>query len=787
MGILLRKLIRDVNEAKGQFISIVVIVLIGVMFYSGINATFMNLSLISEKYYDEYRFGDIWADFYKAPEGVVDRIKALSYIKMVDGRIVQDLKMNISDMNVTVRLITLPDAKRDVVNDVAIKSGKYFSENESNQCLVEEEFYKAHNLDRGDYIYPIINGNEVKLKVVGSVKSPEFVYVLKDGGELMPDNTKFGIIYIKNSFGQAILGFNGSINSLSAILSNGTNIEDAKDEFKKILKNYGVTSIIGKEDQISNRMLSEEMKGLKATGGTFPIVFFLVAAVIIYIMMGRMVENQRTQIGILKAFGFSNLQVLFHYLSYSIFVALIGCFLGAICGMYLGIGFTNLENAYFHLPPADMKIYPELVIPASVITLFFCILAGFNACKIVLKITPSEAMRPKAPKSGKTILLERIKAFWGILNYSWKIILRNLFRYKKRAMMTSIGVIFSTALVLISLSMLDSINYMVEQQYKNIQNYDIKVNFNRFLNMEEMSSISNIAHVSKLEPVVEAGVEISNGWRKKNVGFTGLIGEPEMYKVTDKKGETVKLPKQGILIPQKLAETLDVKINDMVYIKSLLPGKEKKEAYVKGIVAQYIGQSAYCSLDYAGMFLGEGVCANSAVLKLNNVNDEKEVIDKLKDIPAVSSIQSKSDSLNNLTKNMAASTSSMGVMIILAAVLAIAVMYNIASINIFERQRELATLKVLGFKNKEVKKLVFNENYIIAFLGGLIGLPTGLWMGYSMMSVSNTDSYSFPFIVTVKTYLLSLVLTMIFTAMANMVLSKKIRMIDMIAVLKSNE
>ncbi|MGE5474667.1 MAG: FtsX-like permease family protein [Ignavibacteriales bacterium] len=787
MGILLRKLIRDANEAKGQFISIIVIVMIGVMFYSGINATFKNLSLASAKYYSEYRFGDIWADFYKAPEGIIDRIKALPYVKMANGRIVQDSKMKISDMNATVRLITLPDKKQDIVNDVVIKSGKYFSENESNQCLIEEEFYKAHKLSRGDYIYPIINGNEIKLKVAGSVKSPEFVYVLKDSGELMPDNTKFGIVYIKNSFGQAIFDFNGSINNISAILRNGTDIEDAKDEFKKILKNYGATSVIGSEDQISNRMLTEEMKGLKATGGTFPIVFFLVAAVIIYIMMGRMVENQRTQIGILKAFGFSNMQVLFHYLSYSIFVALIGCALGAVCGMYLGIGFTNMENAYFHLPPADMKIYPELVIPASVITLFFCILAGYNACKVVLKITPSQAMRPKAPKSGKTILLERIKAFWRNLNYSWKIILRNLFRYKKRAMMTSIGVIFSTALVLVSLSMLDSINYMIDQQYKNIQNYDIKVNFNKFLNAEEMSRIRNISHVSKLEPVVEAGVEISNGWRKKDAGFTGLIDNPEMYKVTDKKGEAAKLPKQGILIPQKMAETLGVKVNDMVYIKSLLPGKEKKETYVRGIIAQYIGQSAYCSIDYAGRILGEGVCANSVVLKLDNANAEKEVMDELKDIPAVSSIQSKSDSLNNLTENMAASTSSIGVMIFLAAILAIAVMYNIASINIFERQRELATLKVLGFKDSEVKKLVFNENYIIAFGGGLIGLPTGLWMGYTMLSVSNTDSYTFPFIVTLQTYLLSLVLTMIFTGMANFVLTKKIRDIDMIAVLKSNE
>ena len=787
MGILLKKLIRDINEAKGQFISILVIVMIGVAFYSGINATFKNLSEASTKYYSEYRFADVWADFYKAPESITDRIKSLSYVKMVTGRIVQDAKMNISSTNVTVRLITLPDEKKEIVNDVVIKSGKYFSENESNQCLVEEEFYKAHNLKRGDYIFPIINGKEVKLKVAGSVKSPEFVYVLKDGSEIIPDNAKFGIIYIKDSFGQAAFGFNGSINSISVLLTNGVDIENAKDDIKKILKSYGVTDVIGKDDQISNKMLQEEMKGLKKTGGAFPVIFFIVAAVIIYIMMGRMVENQRSQIGVLKAFGFSNFQVLIHYLSYSIFISVIGSILGSIAGMYLGIGFTNLENEYFHLPPTNMKIYPELVVPASILTLFFCLLAGYNACKIVFKVMPSEAMRPKAPKSGKKILIEKINVLWRNLNYSWRIILRNLFRYKRRALMTSVGVIFSTAIILIAFSMKDSINFMVKQQYENIQNYDIKINFTRFLNSEELINIKNIPHVSRIEPVIETGIEISNGWRKKNVGFTGLINEPEIYKVADKNGKLVKLPRQGILIPEKLAEVLDARPNDMVYIKSLLPGKDKKETYIRGTVAQYIGLSAYSRIDNAGKLLGEGFCANSAVLKLDGSASEKEVIDKINDIPVVSSIQSKSDSLNNFMKNMAAMNSSMGVMIILAAVLSIAVVYNIAAINIFERQRELATLKVLGFKNSEVKKLVFNENYIITVFGAILGLPLGVWLGRAMMAMSNTDAYSFPFIVSLNAYILSAGLTLMFTALANFILTKKIKSIDMIAVLKSNE
>lgn len=787
MDILNRKIARDLWQSRGQFISVLIVVIIGVMFYSGINAAFRNLSGASEKYYREYRFGDLWANLYRAPDSVEEKIKSLPFIKMATGRIVQDVKIEISEENAVVRLITLPDEKREIVNDIMLTSGSYFSDADSNQCLVEEEFFKAHNLKIGDSIYPIINGSEVKLKVAGSAKSPEFVYTIKDGSELVPDSRKFGVVYIKKSFGQAVLGYNGSVNNLSMLVQEGTDIDNAKDDVKKYLNEFGVSGVIERENQISNKMLSEEMKGLKSTGGAFPVIFFIVAAVIIYITMGRMVENQRTQIGVLKAFGFSNFKILLHYLSYSFIIAILGSIIGAVFGMYLGKAFTELENTYFHLPVADMKMYPELVIPASMLTLLFCLLAGYNSCKRVFRIMPSEAMRPKAPLKGKKIFIEKIAVFWENISYNWKIVLRNVFRYKRRALLTSVGVIFATAITFIAFGQMDSINFLMDQQYSNIQNYDIKVSFTKFLNMEELNYIRSIPHVTKLEPVVETGVEVSNGWRKKDIGFTALVDNPEIYKVTDKEGNSVRPPENGILIPDRLSKTLDIRPGDTVQIKSYLPGKEKKEVLVKGIIAQYIGSSVYSSIDSMNYLTGEGRIANTAVIRIDSSSNEKKVIDKLKEIPAISSVQSKSDAYNNLMKSMSAMSAFVGVMIILAAVLSIAVIYNIATINIFERQRELATLKVLGFKDSEVRSLIFNENYIITCFGILIGLPFGKWLGNAMMSMYDSDAYSFVFIAKNGAYFLAAILTVGFTVLANLTLMKKIRNISMVEVLKSNE
>ncbi|HEX2945595.1 MAG TPA: FtsX-like permease family protein [Clostridia bacterium] len=787
MKILLRKLKRDLWQSKGQFISVLVLVIIGVMFYSGINATYRNLTETSEKYYKDYRMGDLWISFFKAPESAEEEVRALPFVKMATGRVVRDAKLDISGDNAVVRLISMPDTRTEVVNDIDIKSGSYFSDAGNSQCLVEQEFFEANGLEVGDCIYPVINGVEVKLSIAGSVKSPEFVYSVRDSAEIMPDNKRFGIVYLKKSYEQAIFGYEGSINDLSVILEEGTDIGKARDEIRDLLKDYTVTGITERKDQSSNRMLTEEIKGLQSLGGFFPILFFVVAAAIIYITMSRLVENQRTQIGVLKAFGFTDMFVLAHYLSYSVILAVTGSIIGSVFGMLLGKGFTEMENMYFKLPPADMKLYPELVLPATLLTLLFCLLAGYNSCKRVFRIMPSEAMKTRAPVKGRKILLERIGILWRGLRYNWKMVLRNIFRYKKRALLSSTGVIFAVAITFVSLSMNSSVNYLIDQQYSNIQDYDIKVGFSRMLNMEELNSVESLPYVKKMEPVVETGVEITNGWRKKDIAFTALVSKPEIYKVVDKNGLPVDPPDNGILIPERLSVELGLKPGDMAELKPYLPGKDKREVRVSGLIVQYLGSSAYGSMESVARIFGEGRFANSAVLKLDGSEHEKEVIEKLKKMPVVSSVQSKSDSKENLIKNMDMMMTSVLLMILLAAVLAVAVIYNIATINIFERQRELATLKVLGFKDNEVRNLIFNENYLLTAFGIILGLPLGRLIGGYMMSMYQTDAYTFPFIAGMDVYAITAVFIICFTILANLILRKKIKVINMVEVLKSNE
>lgn len=791
MGLLFKKLLRDVREAKGQFASILLVIIIGVMFYISLNSALLNLKYASEKYFSDYRLADLWATFQKAPENVLDRIKNFPEVKQVTGRVVRDQQITIGKRDAIIRLITLPDRRSATVNDIMLISGRYFSNDVGNQCLVDESFFKAQRLQFGDYLEPIINGNQVKLKVIGVAKSPEFLYQLRDGGEMVPDPERFGIVYIKKSFGQAVLDFNGSINEASILLKPGADSDQVRLRMEKALQRYGLIEIIPRKDQLSYNTFSGEITQLSSISGSFPIIFLMVAATIIYITMNRIIENQRVQIGTLKALGYSNWQITAHYLSYAAFTGVAGSAVGSLVGIYLGRQMMALYNTVYQLPLEQMKPHYDLIIPATLLALFFCLLAGYNSCKNELRLVPAESMRPKAPKIGVKTWLERVVFLWRRFNFSWKMIVRNLSRYKKRALLTSVGIIFATALLLAALGLNDSIGFLVEQQYSTMQRYDLKVTFNGMLDPSELNYIRSLPHVSRLEPQLQLGVELRNGWRIKKSGLIGFTKNPRLHQVTDRSGQPVPVPLNGVLISEQLGQTLGAGVGDRLQIKPLWPGRDRerdqKLVRITGVVAQYIGQSIYGDLDFCGQILREGRMANVALLTLDDSSHQSKVIAKLKQMPVVNSIQSRTDSLANIEKALENFTVVIVFMILASGLLAFAVIYNITTINIFERRRELATLKVLGFTDSEIRQSVFNENLIITSLAIGYGLILGRYLLDFICRESATDNMSFPSFINDHSYFLAIFLIYAFNIFANLLLMKKLNAINMVEALKSSE
>lgn len=792
MGIFLKKFSRDLREARGQFISVLAVVIIGVMFYTGLNSALKGMSEAGESYFKEYRLADIWSSVYRAPEGAVKRIEAIPGVKMAEGRVVQDMKITVNGRDAMVRLISLPDTKRDIVNDIQLKSGSYFSADAGNQCIVSEDFSKANDLAVGQIIEPVVSGDRVKLRVAGTAKSPEYTCEIREASELMPDPERFGVVYVKKSYLQAVTDFKGAVNDISVLLYKGSDVKKVKEEMKKVLNQYGEVATIERKDQLSYSLFASDVKSLESLGKVFPMFFFIASAVIIYITMTRMIENQRMLMGVLKALGYSNMEIMLHYQTYPLLVGILGSIIGSSLGVFfVGKTMLDLFNTYYRIPIDSTEFHLELVLPASMLALFFCIVAGYNACRKELEPVPAESMRPKAPASGKRIFLENIPQFWNNINFSWKIIVRNIFRYKKRSAMASVGIIFSMVLLLIALGIQDSTDHLMDMQFNAIQKFDIKVNFTKLLDIDELSYIRGIDHVAAVEPVLESGMEITSGWRKKDISIIALDRKSSLYGVFDGEGQRAQIPGEGILLPVRLMDMLGVNPGDKVYLRSFYPGKnedrDKKRVFVRGDTLQMIGQSAVCSTDYLNYLLKEGLVINGAYIKLEGLEYEKEVMRNLKDIMSISTVQSKSEVVANTEKVMKSMVSIIIFMVLASGILAFAVIYNITNINIFERRREIATLSVLGFTDGELKSLIFNENFFFSAFGALSGILPGRIFTELVIKMQGTDNMQLPVILNISSCFTAIFLIVLFTLAANLLLSKKIRDINMVESLKSAE
>lgn len=792
MWIFLKKFYRDLGEAKGQFISVLVVVIIGVMFYTGLNSALEGISGAGESYFEEYRLADIWSSVYRAPEGAVKRIEAIPGVKMAEGRVVQDVRIGMKNRDAMVRLISLPDKRRAIVNDIQLKSGSYFSMDAGNQCIVSEDFFKANDLELGETIEPIVNGDRVKLKVVGTAKSPEYICEIREASELIPDPERFGVVYVKESYLQTVMDFKGAVNDISVLLDQDGDVKKVKEAMGKILGQYGLTGTIERKDQLSYSLFSSDVKSLRSLSKAFPMLFFIAAAVIIYITMTRMIENQRMLMGVLKALGYGNLDIMLHYQTYPMLVGVLGSIIGALLGVFLvGRALLGLYNMLYNLPAIEIAVRLGLVLPASLLALLFCTAAGYNACRKELQLVPAESMRPKPPASGRNIFLEKLGLLWRNINFSWKIIMRNLFRYKRRSAMASVGIIFSMVLLLVAFGFRNSMDHLMEVQFNEIQKFDIKVNFTKIMDTDELGYIRSIDHIGSVEPILESGMEITNGWRKKDIGIIALGRESKLYGVFDAEGNQVEIPREGILLSERLMDTLGIKPGEKVYLRSFYPGKnedkDKRPVIVKGVTSQLFSQSAVCSTDYLNYLLKEGIVANAAYIKLEDPRYEKEVIQSLKDIMGISTIQSKSEVVTKTEKTLESMSSIIISMILGAGVLAFAVIYNITNINIFERRRELATLSVLGFTVGELKSLVFNENFFISAFGILAGLVPGGLLAGLIVTMQATDNMQLPVVLNASSYFIAILLIGIFTVTANMLLAKKIQAINMVESLKSAE
>ena len=774
------RLARLIKNSYGQFIAVITVIAVGLLVYTAMKMAALNLESTLNEYYDITNFAHINTEVVKIPRSGVEDLKNKYGITNAQGRIVFDVPLKVEDENekVTVRVISLPDSD-EKINDVYLVDGEEIK-NKNKDILVVEQFAKARNIVVGDTLRVLINEKQYNLRVSGIVASPEYIYLIENEQTLLPLPDKFGVAFVGEEFARQSFGFGSSYNEIIMTVKDEDHINNTEDKLEKALKKYGVKKIIVKENQLSNKMISEEIKQLQKMSQIIPLLFLGVAALIIAVMISRMVKKDRIPIGVMKALGYSNGHIISHYTKYSLIIGIIGAIVGTSLGMFLARAMTKLYLQYFNIPILKVNFYYKYTINAIILSSLFCMAAGLWGGKKILKILPAESMRPEAPVSGKRILIEGIKILWTRLSFSWKMVMRNIFRSKKRFLFNLIGVSLSFGMIFITLYQLNAFFYIFETHYGDFQKMDYSINFSRPLNVSVVKDLTHIADIDHIEPKSEFPFEIINGWRSKVVNIIGVKRDTIFYEFKNIEKEKIKLPREGIVLTENLARTLDVGKGDRIIINTFIPHREDVKIEVKDVIEQSLGINAYMDIEKMNDILLDNELMTGVYL-----NSGDRVKEKLNNLKNITSLQSVEDLKNVFKQFLNLTYTSIGMLIIFSGILGFAVVYNTTVMDISERRLEFSSLRVMGFSRKEIFFMIIRENLVMTFFGILVGIPVGRMFVRGVQEAFSNDIFTLKAPIAINIYFFAAIFTVFFVVAAQLFTLRKIYKLDFIEALKS--
>jgi len=792
MGILGKKLWRHIRHNKGQFLAVVAVVTVGIMAYIAMSASYYNLSQSQAKFYQDNNFADYYFQVVKAPQEIIKQIEVIPGIKRVTGRIQRDVPIiKENEERATARIVSYGLPMENELNHLSLVQGRMFTDNQRGsdiEAVMDPKFASANNLVWGDRVSVVVEGRKVFLTAVGSAISPEFIYTMKDSADILPDPKIFGIFMLEDRQAQQALNMPDQINQVLIEMSPGADQTQVAEAVKDILKPYGLLGSYPRKDQLSHAILQSELDGLRSVTLFLPLIFLSIAAAIQFVILRRMVRTQRSQIGVMKAIGYNNTQIMLHYTSYALAVSIVGAALGTILGLILSGSISSLYAQYFNLPGGVQGYNSRSIIYGFVLSMSVGIIAGLSASRSVLRISPAEAMRPEPPQGSKKSLLESWPFLWQRLNPSWKMSLRNISRNRGRFILTLMGVICAVGLLVISFFTNDAVDYMMQKYFNEEKVYDLSIRFNSMLKVNELMSIERIDGVKKIEGYLEVPVKIH--YRDKSEDEVLLAYPPDltMRKLEGDNGQIIAVPEDGIIINQRTASKLGVESGDEVEVETLLPigPIHRDKLIIMGETQHLVGGGSYIGLERANRILQESNVVSGAMIRVDpgKLGFVESEINKMM---GVSSVLSRQKELQNFQKNLASMIYSVSIMILFAVILGFAIVYNASVISFAERQREIAALRVMGFSAQEVSTLLLKENLLQSLLGVLLGLPFGRYLVSAYVQSVSTELYTLPVIIYPMTYLFSALGGIIFIMVAHRFAVKGIKDLDLVASMKNSD
>ena len=780
MNILNQKLRRDLWQTRGMLTAVILIVAMGVSCMVGLMGTSRNLQSARDSYYARCRMADFWVDLKKMPISELDVLKDLDGISEIRTRITGQVIVDMEGVEepLSGTLLTLPAEPSPVINGIVMQSGTYFTSRREDEVIVSEAFASARGITEGDTIHLIMNGQRKPLFVVGTAMPSEYVYMTPPGA-MTPEPSRYGVFYVKRGFGEDALGFHGACNSLVGLLPHGIE-QDTKtlfDELRRRLKPYGLFAITPLNLQASNLNLSGELTGLSTSSFFISSIFLLVAALVLNVLMSRLVQQQRTIVGTLKALGYGNLAIFFHFIQFGLFVGAGGALLGSLLGYWISDGLTIEYHTYFSFPRLNNQFYPGLNLVALVISLVFGILGTLKGIRTVLKLSPAEAMRPPAPPGGGAVFLEAWTGLWRRLGFQWQIVLRNLIRNKGRTFTGMFSAAMGAAMVLVTFGTLDSMQYMVDFRFNMVDHADYTLALRNDKGYGALYEALDLPGIQAVEPILNVPCHFQNGNHRKEGVIQGLIRDARLTVPRTVSGEQVEIPETGLVMARRLGKELGLSPGDRVRVIPTQGLQQPVDLPVVGFIDSLFGLCVYARYDYLNRQISEAGAVSALQLKGRPTpSQEREFLRRIKSWPDLANCAETSFQKQVMQKTF---VSQMGQMvyplILFGAVIFFGAILNGSLISIMERAREIATFRVLGYQPGEIGGIFFRENLIQYGIGAFLGLPLGWWLLWAINSQYTNDMYAVPTIVAHASWIKTVILSFIFIFASHIFVRRGIR------------
>lgn len=781
------KLLRSLWHMRGQALAIAVVLAAAAATFVLSLGVHHSLTATRDAYYARNHFADVFVEMTRAPASVVDRVRAIPGVAAAQGGIQQPATLDFPDRPAPVRVLinSVDERAGSQLNQVILRSGHMPHPGQAGEAVVDEAFAKANDLRIGSRLDAEIYGRRQRLSVVGIGLAPNFIYALAPG-EIIPDDRRFGVIWMGERALQAATDRTGAINSLSLTLARGASEPEIIRRIDAVLAPFGGTGAYGRKDHLSHAFLDNELTQLEAMTRVIPPVFLLVAALLVFVVLGRMIRTERSQIGLLKAFGYTHRAIAAHYLKFALVIALAGTALGSLGGILMGRSMTAVYAQYYRFPFLEYRIAPVVLLSAAGLAFGSAALGALGGMRAVSRLAPAVAMAPPPPPVYRAGLAETFGRMAG-LSPTGHMILRHIARWPGRAAVTAGGIALSMALLFATLQFLDSSRSMLDSFFFRAQRQDLTVTFTEPRNGAAIRSLAQIPGVLRAEPLRAVAVVMRSGTHSRRTAIESVSPEAHLTARIDETGAEVAVPPGGLMLSRQLANKLGLRAGEPVEVEQLGGRRTRMVLNVTSIVDEFVGERVYANTATILRIVREDTPAGAALLRIDPAARER-ILRQLKGMPVVLGVSERDAALAKFEAMIDDNIYTMlGFYISFSSAIAVGVVYNSARILFSERAYELATLRVLGYHRSEVGVVLLGELALLVAAAIPLGCIMGYWLAQLMTAMFSSDLFRLPFAPASSSYGWAAVIVAVAALGTAATVARRVLHLDMVRVLKAHE